>query len=846
MDLGSSGGGLGDACDPIWLDLLTDTLLDISTDPDIDQNWIRKQILPSIKHINANDFARACSKVHKEEGSPFVNNVNDNDDLIFTCAARLARGCSPMEKREKQPLLFLATLGIGNHSKMTPIELLSHDIPIVRAQMTRSLWEWKDVTIQPQIKDAIARRLPGLDYRSINYRLTTQSAKPKPKSMLEKLIPNIVRNIARSIDKIAALSTEAKGDASSAENLRSGSKNPMFRGWFKRFGSVTTRTQNRKKKQRSKLKREVEVKVKDKDRQLSREERTTNIIDTAKSSVEELCYSIEVSLILLTMHVPLVCRTVESMRLSTTISSCVTKQYGVMPSSLVTVGLTLLSEICHALRKRTKVNVKKILNGAAASTSDLSAQDQTEQAIEHMVNSIKHHLAPPSAPPPLQMNEEDKVEAEDEDGGKNPELATSQPEAASEPPASENSVSASDSLKEKSESMHYRELTRHRRAALNVVTASRHTGMSCVKEVCLLLLDADTSVQSTALESVRAMCDINPFVPCDVLCNMLTELRTEKDTEGAITILVAMEKLGSVAAERSSQDLIAVITEKYAEVTEAEVQVVESTQVASKKEEDDRGRNKEADLRYSALKTLISVLSDEVAIKGFEAPLISVFEMVLSQRNEHPRIRSHALLKLSSLLGPASVRFAKHFVRNLVDHDPETRRVALVSIQALGPAAKRFYAQIVARLEDDEFHLRHLAATTLASTFPPAAASRLIVRKMDDSSGGSRMKKSIREVHVDALSKLLRGTHRKYAKGKHKERTKELEKKERFSFIFNLLITYYSTRVLTVLFFDIDNFFILFYRVSSPNSRVVSRSKIVFSKKWISPNAAGCILRSKQ
>ena len=39
-----------------------------------------------------------------------------------------------------------------------------------------------------------------------------------------------------------------------------------------------------------------------------------------------------------------------------------------------------------------------------------------------------------------------------------------------------------------------RESIVHRRLALGVVTASGRTGLSCVKEVCRLLLDSDTSV----------------------------------------------------------------------------------------------------------------------------------------------------------------------------------------------------------------------------------------------------------------------------------------------------------------------------------------------------------------
>ena len=130
----------------------------------------------------------------------------------------------------------------------------------------------------------------------------------------------------------------------------------------------------------------------------------------------------------------------------------------------------------------------------------------------------------------------------------------------------------------------------------------------------------------------------------------------------------------------------------------------------------------------------------------------------------------------------------RYFVRNLIDPDPETRRVALVAIQSLGPAAKRFYPQLIARLEDEESHLRYLASATLACTFPPAAASRLIVHKMEAGGEGKKQKPSqkhsttntaadlkkrtnvkvkrlptkVKEVYVNALSKLLTGSHRKY------------------------------------------------------------------------------------
>jgi hypothetical protein len=114
--------------------------------------------------------------------------------------------------------------------------------------------------------------------------------------------------------------------------------------------------------------------------------------------------------------------------------------------------------------------------------------------------------------------------------------------------------------------------------------------------------------------------------------------------------------------------------------------------------------------------------------------------------------------------------------------------VALVAIQSLGPAAKRFYPQLIARLEDEESHLRYLASATLACTFPPAAASRLIVHKMEAGGEGKKQKPSqkhsttntaadlkkrtnvkvkrlptkVKEVYVNALSKLLTGSHRKY------------------------------------------------------------------------------------
>ena len=192
-------------------------------------------------------------------------------------------------------------------------------------------------------------------------------------------------------------------------------------------------------------------------------------------------------------------------------------------------------------------------------------------------------------------------------------------------------------------------------------------------------------------------------------------------------------------------------------------------------------------LRLTALETLIAISGHEVSLQGSSAPLISVFENVLERKGEDPRIRAKSLLSLSELLGPASISFSKHFVRNLTDKDPETRRVALLAIGRLGPASKRFYSQIIARLEDPHPNLRHLAASTLACTFPPVAASRIIAKRVQDGlisarSGkrkGSKNKslqkrkkndsvtaedQHVRGVMVSALAKLLRSTHRKYAK----------------------------------------------------------------------------------
>lgn len=65
------------------------------------------------------------------------------------------------------------------------------------------------------------------------------------------------------------------------------------------------------------------------------------------------------------------------------------------------------------------------------------------------------------------------------------------------------------------------------------------------------------------------------------------------------------------------------------------------------------------ELRCVAVQTLIAVCSEEVSTIGFEAPLIQLFQLILSQPHELPRIRSMVLSSLSTLLGPAAIRFSK-------------------------------------------------------------------------------------------------------------------------------------------------------------------------------------------
>lgn len=65
------------------------------------------------------------------------------------------------------------------------------------------------------------------------------------------------------------------------------------------------------------------------------------------------------------------------------------------------------------------------------------------------------------------------------------------------------------------------------------------------------------------------------------------------------------------------------------------------------------------ELRCVAVQTLIAVCSEEVSMIGFEAPLIQLFQLILSQPHELPRIRSMVLSSLSTLLGPAAIRFSK-------------------------------------------------------------------------------------------------------------------------------------------------------------------------------------------
>ena len=904
-----AGGGLGDACSPEYLDLLCETIEKIATDAifTCNSNKIRNQLLPIIKHINASDFARACGKVRKEDNSP-IGDGNDgsdgNDELAILVAARLARACSPLESREKKPLLLGAVRTYGdNYLAMQPKELLSHALPIVRGQMARSMWAWEKCTTVPKPKDAIARRLPGLDYRSINYKLTTKSAQPREKSMLEKLIPNIVRSIHNSIETIAQLSASMESE----KEKRSGS----FRGWFKRLGWS-----------KSKSKSSSHTTSDDPDPDLDRKQITFNILKAAKNNTEELCYTIEVSLHLLRKHVSLVCATVEHSRLLNIVSSTVSKNYGILPSSLINEGLCLLNELCSYLSRRvgggrgrgsrhdqekeeemkqhgvimgrvlmhvrphllplatSKEEEKEEERDQNESDDDGDDTDEEEAPVleEYMFSSDMFTIATPTKRQNVvmsneimkkinddprmagmgigaikdektgtikllqspvktrrrrkkrkEMEEEVEVEVEvevEEDnrvevvneasqGGQGGQEAEEGAKAKADTKKKLKKLTAVETKEEKKfrrkkrserrakrrERRKERAASRlqaaaHRRLSLAVVMAcGRHSvdPNGLVNDVCRLLLDSDTAVRSSALVCVQQMSDIDPTSPCVALGAMLQSARENSENDNAIAVLSAVATLGSHAAESCSVLIREMLVGDYTSTKKEKEKMnggaenggaendgakddKETTDDHSETRDNNSDNNSDntlqanVPLRYASLLALISMLRDDVAQVGFDATLVGILEMVLSEKNESPKIKSHALLTLSDLLGPAAIRFAQHFARYLPNHDQEMRRVALVAVQRLGPAAKRFYPLIVTRLEDDEFHLRNLASTALASTFPPVAASRLIVRKMRDgvSDGAGRpnkkLKPQVREVHVDALAKLLRGSHRKYAK----------------------------------------------------------------------------------
>ena len=921
-----AGGGLGDACSPEYLDLLCETIERIATDAIFTCNFnkIRNQLLPIIKHINASDFARACGKVRKEDNSSIGdgNDGNDgNDELAILVAARLAHACSPLESREKKPLLLGAVRTYGdNYLAMQPKELLSHSLPIVRGQMARSMWEWEKCTTVPKPKDAIARRLPGLDYRSINYKLTTKSAQPREKSMLEKLIPNIVRSIHDSIETIAQLSASMESEK--------GKRSSSFRGWFKRLGWSKSKSKSKSSSSITSASATTPPPTSS-DPDPNRKQITSNILKEAKNNTEELCYTIEVSLHLLRKHVSLVCATVEHSRLLNIVSSTVSKNYGILPSSLIKEGLCLLNELCSYLSRRvdggrgrgsrpdqhkeeemkqhgvimgrvlmhvrphllplatTKEEEKEEERDQNESDDDGDDTDEEEAPVleEYMFSSDMFTIATPTKRQnvvmsdeimkkinddprmagmgigaikdektgtikllrspvktrrrrkkrkEMEVEEEVKVEednrvevvneaTQDKQGGQEGDMEEVAQEAEEEAKADAKAEAKADTKKKlkKStveETKEEKKLRRnkrserrakrrerrkeraasglqaaaHRRLSLAVVTAcGRHSvdPNGLVNDVCRLLLDSDTAVRSSALVCVQQMSDIDPTSPCVALGVMLQSARENSENGNAIAVLSAVATLGSHAAESCSVLIREMLVGDYTSTKKEKEKMndggaenggakddKETTDDHSETSDTNSDNNSDnilqanVPLRYASLLALISMLRDDVAQVGFDATLVGILEMVLSEKNESPKIKSHALLTLSDLLGPAAIRFAQHFARYLPNHDQEMRRVALVAVQRLGPAAKRFYPLIVTRLEDDEFHLRNLAATALASTFPPVAASRLIVRKMRDgvSDGAGRpnkkLKPQVREVHVDALAKLLRGAHRKYAK----------------------------------------------------------------------------------
>ena len=503
-----------DACEPQWLDMLTDVLSHIANHPNASHNHIRSQILPALKYINHNDFARACGKVYRDDGSPFEN----NDTLAFLCAAKLARACSPMEDRVKSPLLLLAVRKFSEQSSQTPPnELLSHQVPIVRAQMIRSLWEWKEATVRPLRKDAIARRLPGLDYRSINYRLSTETAKPPEKSMLGKLLASIVRNIESSVDQIAALSKDTGINGGGAGGAGGGLAGTV-RGWFKRLHSPT--------KKKSKRRREGGAQPIDTADignvvALSRKELSIKMLNHALNNVEELCYSIEVSLSLLRRHVPLVCTVVDNERIAKTVASCVNKSYGVMPSSLIREGLVVLGQLTHVFRQR---NTK-----SKHHNRHFKMDERKENAIALMVNAVRMHLVNVDVDVVVERGGvvevgEEKDGGEGKNGGDEKDgagvgdegvKAQAEQEGVEEREKEEPGKDQNDAATANAAAaLSHRENIVHRRLAIAVVTASGRTGVSpsfewCVNDVCKLLLDPDTSVASAALECVQQMAGID-------------------------------------------------------------------------------------------------------------------------------------------------------------------------------------------------------------------------------------------------------------------------------------------------------------------------------------------------